>query len=197
MPCAALRSPAVPAAAIASPHGAPDDAALDDLARLAAAGDPTAAGGLVRNLAQPVQRLAAALVDSASAEDLAQETFLRALGALPTWRGDAPVRLWLLSVCRRVCADEIRRRRRRRVWALDPASVTETTVVDPTQALASYDLLNHLDPDRRAAFAATQLLGLSYAEAATLCGCPVGTIRSRVARAREQLVADVRAAEAG
>ena len=43
-------------------------------------------------------------------------------------------------------------------------------------------------PERREAFIATQVLGLSYAEAADVCGCPVGTIRSRVARAREDLV---------
>lgn len=50
-------------------------------------------------------------------------------------------------------------------------------------------LVDALDPDRRDAFVLTQLLGLTYAEAADVCGCPVGTIRSRVARAREDLVA--------
>jgi RNA polymerase sigma-70 factor (ECF subfamily) len=44
-------------------------------------------------------------------------------------------------------------------------------------------------PERREAFVATQVVGLSYAEAAELCDCPVGTIRSRVARARDDLVA--------
>ena len=48
-------------------------------------------------------------------------------------------------------------------------------------------LLAALDPDRRAAFVLTQLLGCSYAEAAQVCDCPIGTIRSRVARAREDL----------
>jgi RNA polymerase sigma-70 factor (ECF subfamily) len=50
------------------------------------------------------------------------------------------------------------------------------------------DLLARLDPDRREAFVLTQLLGLPYAEAAEVAGCPVGTIRSRVARARADLV---------
>jgi RNA polymerase sigma-70 factor (ECF subfamily) len=50
------------------------------------------------------------------------------------------------------------------------------------------DLLARLDPDRREAFVLTQLLGLSYAEAAEVAGCPVGTIRSRVARARADLI---------
>jgi len=50
------------------------------------------------------------------------------------------------------------------------------------------DLLARLDADRREAFVLTQLLGLPYAEAAEVAGCPVGTIRSRVARARADLV---------
>ena len=49
-------------------------------------------------------------------------------------------------------------------------------------------LLAGLEPERRAAFVLTQLIGCSYAEAAAICGCPVGTIRSRVARAREDLI---------
>jgi RNA polymerase sigma-70 factor (ECF subfamily) len=54
------------------------------------------------------------------------------------------------------------------------------------------DLMAALDPDRRAAFVLTQMLGCSYAEAAAICDCPVGTIRSRVARAREDLDAMLR-----
>ncbi|MGW3628203.1 sigma factor-like helix-turn-helix DNA-binding protein [Streptomyces sp. NPDC000880] len=49
-------------------------------------------------------------------------------------------------------------------------------------------LLSHLNADRRSSFVLTQLLGLSYEEAAQVCGCPVGTIRSRVARARADLI---------
>jgi RNA polymerase sigma-70 factor (ECF subfamily) len=50
-------------------------------------------------------------------------------------------------------------------------------------------VLGDLDPDRREAFVLTQVLGLGYAEAAEVVGCPIGTIRSRVARARDDLVA--------
>jgi RNA polymerase sigma-70 factor (ECF subfamily) len=53
-------------------------------------------------------------------------------------------------------------------------------------------LLDGLDTDRRHALMLTQVLGLSYAEAAEVCGCPVGTIRSRVARAREDLISAAR-----
>jgi RNA polymerase sigma-70 factor (ECF subfamily) len=58
--------------------------------------------------------------------------------------------------------------------------------------VALRQLLDGLSADRREAFIATQVLGLSYAEAAEVCGCPVGTIRSRVARARDDLIAAYR-----
>ena len=60
---------------------------------------------------------------------------------------------------------------------------------DHAEGIALEALLDALDADRREAFVLTQLVGLSYAEAADVAGCPVGTIRSRVARARDDLVA--------
>ena len=59
---------------------------------------------------------------------------------------------------------------------------------DHAESVALAGLLAALDDERREAFVLTQLVGLSYAEAAEVCGCPVGTIRSRVARARSDLV---------
>ena len=56
-------------------------------------------------------------------------------------------------------------------------------------------MVDALPIDRRIAFVATQMLGMSYEEAAEVCGCPVGTIRSRVARARDDLVQAWRGAE--
>ncbi len=63
--------------------------------------------------------------------------------------------------------------------------------------MALGDLLDRVPAQRREAFVLTQVVGLSYAEAAEVAGCPVGTVRSRVARAREELIARLRAAEAG
>ena len=60
--------------------------------------------------------------------------------------------------------------------------------VAPVRDFELTQLINSLDPDRRDAFVLTQILGLSYDEAAEICGCPVGTIRSRVARARTDAV---------
>jgi len=54
------------------------------------------------------------------------------------------------------------------------------------------DVLHHLDVDRREAFVLTQVLGLHYDEAADVLGCPIGTVRSRVSRARGDLVAMMR-----
>lgn len=67
----------------------------------------------------------------------------------------------------------------------------------PSEAVELDDLLARLDPDRRAAFVLTQVLGLRYDETAEVLGCPVGTVRSRVARARDALVAGLQADDEG
>jgi RNA polymerase sigma-70 factor (ECF subfamily) len=169
----------------------------DPLARLATAareGDDVAVAELVRHTQPAVWQLCTALGSTGETEDLVQETYLRALKALPRFRGDAPVRLWLLSIARRTCADHVRRRQRRR-RLMD--RVVNDTVADSVSAPeVNDDLLGALDPDRRVAFVLTQLVGLSYDEAAVVAGCPIGTIRSRVARARADLQALVLAADA-
>jgi DNA-directed RNA polymerase specialized sigma24 family protein len=58
------------------------------------------------------------------------------------------------------------------------------------------DLLRELDADQRAAFVLTQVIGLTYDEAATVCDCPMGTIRSRVARARARIAEMIALADA-
>jgi RNA polymerase sigma-70 factor (ECF subfamily) len=65
---------------------------------------------------------------------------------------------------------------------------------DPSARLGAADLLRRLPDDRRSAFVLTQALGLAYAEATTVEGVPVGTVRSRVTRARAELVGAVNAA---
>jgi RNA polymerase sigma-70 factor (ECF subfamily) len=70
-------------------------------------------------------------------------------------------------------------------------------VRDPADTFGLNNLVGALDRDRREAFVLTQIVGCSYAEAADVCGVPVGTIRSRVARARADLLAAARAADTG
>jgi RNA polymerase sigma-70 factor (ECF subfamily) len=164
---------------------------VDELAGWAHAardGDPVAIATLVRATQNDVRRLCAYLVDQQSADDLAQETYVRALAALPQYEARAPFRPWLLSIARRTCADALRRRSRRRRLVMRLHTQARETVPDGSNAVVADDLLARLDPDRRAAFVLTQVIGLSYAEAATACDVPVGTIRSRVARARDDLV---------
>ena len=164
---------------------------LTCLARAAGRGDRAALTRLVRETQADVWRLCAHLVDPGAADDLTQDTYLRAIPALSKFRGDAPVRTWLLTIARRACAAEIGARTRSRQLAARLAGTPRGTLppspVEPGVQAEADELLAALEPDRRAAFVLTQLLGCSYTEAAAVCGCPVGTIRSRVARAREDL----------
>ena len=169
---------------------------MDELAGVAAeaaVGDPVAAAALVRATQTDVWRLCAALGDRDTADDLTQETYLRAFAALHRFEGRSAVRTWLLSIARRVCADAVRSRRRRRLSLVREERELETLAPVPggdpvAESAGVADLLARLDPERREAFVLTQLLGLPYTEAAEVAGCPVGTIRSRVARARADLV---------
>ncbi len=166
---------------------------MDDLTRLAHAArtrEPGALDAFIAASHVEVWRLCAALVDEQSADDLTQETFVRAVHAVRRFRGDASARTWILAIARNACFDElrVRVRRRRADAAHDAVAGVAGVVADPAEVLAVRDLLAQLEPDRRAAFALTQLLRMTYAEAAVVCDCPVGTIRSHVARARAELV---------
>jgi len=158
-------------------------------------GDDVAVRRLVRETQPMVWRVCTSLGSHGEEDDLVQETYLRALRSLEQYRGDAPVLPWLLSIARNVCADHVRRRTRQRrlVDRLTlHASEQRTNVGDG----ALRQLVDRLDPDRREAFLLTQIVGLSYEEAAATIGCPIGTIRSRVARARGDLIAAVKLADA-
>jgi RNA polymerase sigma-70 factor (ECF subfamily) len=162
----------------------------------ARAGDQHAAEEFVRRAQADVWRLCAHLGSPADADDLTQETFARAFGSLHRFAGRSSARTWLLSIARRVCADAIRNRRP--VTPLADPDLADRKLADRQLAERSADpadtvslrlVLDAIEPGFREAFVLTQVLGLSYAEAADVVGCPVGTIRSRVARARDALVA--------
>jgi RNA polymerase sigma-70 factor (ECF subfamily) len=148
----------------------------------------------IRATQHDVLRFVAGLYDRRSAEDLAQETYLRALGSLHRFEGRSSALTWLLSIARRTVADHIRAVRIRPRSAdlpewqsvVDRAGPTAGPGLDDAVALA--DLVRSLDRDQREAFVLTQAIGLSYADTAVICGCPIGTVRSRVARARRALI---------
>lgn len=173
-------------------HNDADDA-VTALALAAAAGDARALESFIKATQRDVWRFVAYLFDGVSADDLTQETFLRAISAIGRFSGRSSARTWLLAIARRVVADHIRylRSRPRSAPGADPELLLNRDrpargfedVVEVTTLIAG------LSADQREALLLTQLFGLSYHDAAAVCGCPVGTIRSRVARARDALLA--------
>jgi RNA polymerase sigma-70 factor (ECF subfamily) len=181
-----------------------DDDTVTRLALAAKAGDRVAAEKFIEVTQGDVHRFLVWLIGVGEADDLTQETYLRAVTALRRFAGRSTARTWLLSIARRVAADHLRTaaRRPRHAGLDDWQPVAEVAALRHGTArideqIALRDLLESLPAQRREAFVATQLLGLSYAEAAAVCDCPVGTVRSRVARAREDLVAALRDTPAG
>ncbi|MDK1473154.1 sigma-70 family RNA polymerase sigma factor [Streptomyces sp. 549] len=170
----------------------PDDR-VTRIALAARGGDPTAVEDFVRALQRDIWRYVAYLsADPQAADDLTQETFLRALGSLHRFEGRSSARTWLLSIARRTVVDSLRhaaarpRLSDRDDWqSLAERRQPRTPGFEDGVALA--ELLATIPADRREAFVLTQLLGLPYADAATALGCPIGTVRSRVARARAAL----------
>jgi RNA polymerase sigma-70 factor, ECF subfamily len=188
---------------------------LTHLLLQAGLGDVEAFDDLVRQTQTDVHRFCQSLVGFNEASDVAQETFVRAWRSAHTFTGSANGRTWLFGVARNVAADHRRRfARRARIRSFLSLS---STPIDSAQSAAhgktSYleladrhrfdeyaalnELVDKLEPDRREAFVLTQVIGFSYAEVAAICAVPVGTIRSRVARARESLAIGYSAANEG
>lgn len=168
---------------------------LTRTALAAAGGDRAALTRFIRATQKDVWRFIVHLGHPESADDLTQETYLRAMKTIHRFRADASAKTWLLSIARRVCVDEVRRAQSR------PRITADADWVGAADAHASRMharwedlvevnlLLAELPAERREALVLTQMLGLSYQEAAEVIGAPIGTVRSRVARARESLVA--------
>jgi RNA polymerase sigma-70 factor, ECF subfamily len=174
-----------------------DDATITGWALAAKAGDRAAATAFIRATQAQVHRFLAHLANPRDAEDLTQETYLRAMRSLPRFAARSSARTWLYAIARRVAADHLRAAGARpRIADTDWQAAADAAGGGYRfdERLALRDLIDGLAPERRLAFVATQILGLSYAEAAEVCDCPIGTVRSRVARARDDLVSALRAA---
>ena len=147
-------------------------------------GDRVALEGLMRLVQGDVWRLCKYMVDAQSADDLAQDALIKMIGSLHRVTAEHNVRAWTLGIARHTCLDEIRRRQRRRRLQKDYEGTRPVLVSAEDSSLDLRELIAHIDIDRRDAFVLTQLVGLSYEEVAAICECPIGTVRSRVARAR-------------
>ncbi|MFD3329039.1 sigma-70 family RNA polymerase sigma factor [Streptomyces sp. NPDC058701] len=176
-------------------HTADSDAETTRLALDARDGDPEKADRFVRALHRDVWRYVAYLsADTQAADDLTQDVFLRALRSLHRFEGRSSARTWLLSIARRTVVDSHRHAAARprlshhHDWQTAAEQTQHRDLPGFDDGIALTELLTTIPPERREAFVLTQLLGLPYAEAATTINCPIGTVRSRVARARTALI---------
>ncbi|MFI9627424.1 sigma-70 family RNA polymerase sigma factor [Streptomyces sp. NPDC052042] len=173
----------------------PPDESTTAWALAARSGDAEAVEHFVRALHRDVRRYVTSLgADPQTADDLTQDTFLRALTSLHRFEGRSSARTWLLTIARRAVVDNLRYAAARpRLsdtddWQAAAERAQPHSLPGFEDGIALAELLANLSDERREAFVLTQLLGLPYAEAALVSNCPVGTVRSRVARARTCLI---------
>ena len=165
----------------------PDLPVLERLAAEARQGDKDALQELARLLHPSVWRFAYHLSGNREiAEEACQETWARVIRALPSFRAESSITTWLLAIARRVTvgllADQRRNHQRAMSSAFRPAPSHSST--------ASIEIeleLGRLPAHLREALLLTQVAGLTYEQTAILAGVKVGTIRSRVFRARSML----------
>ena len=189
--------PARPAAAGEARAADPDQA----LVAAAAAGDRAAFEALVRRHQTRIVNYAMAIVkDPADAEDVAQETFIRAYRSLARFRGDSSFKTWLYTIATNAARTGLERRGRRgRVedGSLDdeagPLAAADVPAgdADAETALVRREAIDRalaaLPPDLRVAVVLRDVEGLDYKEIAAATGAPIGTVESRIFRARRRL----------
>jgi len=173
------------------------DAALIGRCR---AGDREAFGGLVTRYQDRLYGTLSRLLGSMDdARDVCQDAFVLAFRRLDTFRGDAEFYSWLFRIAYN--AAMTRRRKRRPRQSLDVANEIsgfepsdERSGADPTESLQSIEhqelvrnALRGLAEDYRTVLVLKEIEGLQYEEIAEICGCPIGTVRSRIHRARNEL----------
>jgi RNA polymerase sigma-70 factor (ECF subfamily) len=176
-------------------EGLPDDSTL--LARLRA-GDPRAFEDLVIAYQHRIFGVALRMLRSrAEAEDVAQETFLRAHRALGEFRGEARLGTWLYAIASRLCLNRLASAERRYLRGdedamlrfpaegADAAAALERTEV----AAALHDAIAALPEERRIVVILRDLEGLTYEEIAEALGLELNTVRTRLHRARLDLKA--------
>jgi RNA polymerase sigma-70 factor, ECF subfamily len=128
--------------------------------------------------------------NSDRADDLVQETLVKAWGSLDSFSEGTNLTAWLFTILRNIYYSEFRKRRRE---APDPDGAIAARLVSPESQNAHMDFLDFrealqkLPLDQREALILVAASGMSYEEAAEICGCAPGTMKSRVNRARNRL----------
>ncbi len=143
--------------------------------------------------------------DSDSANDATQEAFISAYKNLKYYRGGS-FKAWLLRIVTNACYDELRRRKRRPAASLEALTVVEKGPdADSEASLISHDetpedyaqrrelstqiqlCIDHLPDDMRSVVVMSDVMGMDYAEIAASIGAALGTVKSRLSRARARM----------
>jgi RNA polymerase sigma-70 factor, ECF subfamily len=174
-----------------------------ELVERARAGERAAFDLLVARYQRRLLRLVLRLLrDPAEAEDVVQETFLKAFRALPRFRGEAAFYTWLYRIALNGARNAILRRRQRgashgvapsQLPAPVPEIGTPESMLLSKQVMLAIDAaLAALPLELRTAIVLREIEGLSYEEIAEIMECPLGTVRSRIFRAREAIARRLR-----
>ncbi|HEX8978244.1 MAG TPA: RNA polymerase sigma factor RpoE [Parasulfuritortus sp.] len=172
-------------------------------------GDKRAFELLVEKYQRRLFRLLSRMVrDPEEVEDIAQETFIKAYRALPNFRGDAAFYTWLYRIGVNTAKNYLVSRNKAMptvsAQALDDEdepderlvaqdiNTPESELLSKQIALAVNEAVEALPEELRSAITLREMEGLSYEEIAELMGCPIGTVRSRIFRAREAIAAKLR-----
>ncbi|SFN12485.1 RNA polymerase sigma-70 factor, ECF subfamily [Formivibrio citricus] len=179
-----------------------------ELVLRAQSGDKRAFELLVVKYQRRVERLLSRLVrDASEIDDVAQETFIRAYRALPAFRGESAFYTWLYRIAINTAKNYLATRGRRPQLAAEQQGDEES--VDISEQMPDYhtpetelsnrqivttvnEVVESLPDELRVAITLRELEGLSYEDIAAIMNCPIGTVRSRIFRAREAIAARLR-----
>lgn len=176
------------------------------------AGDKKAFDLLVSKYHRKVIRLISRLVrDPAEVEDIAQEAFIKAYRSMPQFRGDSAFYTWLYRIAVNTAKNALVASNRRPVPLSDLTRSDDESDAEPWTPEAGIDsqtpeamlssrqvaqtvdkAMQALAPDLRTAIMLREIEGLSYEEIAEAMNCPIGTVRSRIFRAREAIALELR-----
>ena len=172
-------------------------------------GDKRAYGLLVEKYRRKLMRLLSRMIrDPDEAEDVAQETFIKAYRALPQFRGDAAFYTWLYRIAVNTAKNHLAAKGRGMPTLSDQAiddedepderlmiqdiSTPESELLSKQVAYAVNEAVEALPEELRQAITLREIEGMSYEEIAEAMACPIGTVRSRIFRAREAIAAKLR-----
>jgi RNA polymerase sigma-70 factor (ECF subfamily) len=163
-------------------------------------GDRNAFSALVRRYQDRIYRFLLRMVGSRDeALELSQEAFLKAWQALPGWRPEAQFQTWLFRIASNAATDSLRRRKVVQFVPLDEDYDAPQETADPAGQLEAKQrlraleaALNRLPADQRAIVLLREIEDMSYSEISAALGVSEGTVKSRLARAREALVGHYR-----